>query len=63
MLKLIFSSIFIAVSQYNGQVTLPDIADLYETLGKFLKDLGQLNQVSLPFWCLFQESILSTVIS
>ncbi|XP_060562366.1 nephrocystin-3-like [Ruditapes philippinarum] len=33
-----------SVSQYNGQVTLPDIADLYETLGKFLKDLGQLNQ-------------------
>ncbi|KAL4217270.1 Nephrocystin-3 [Mactra antiquata] len=32
------------VSQYNGQVTLPEIADLYETLGRFLKDLGQLNQ-------------------
>jgi len=34
-----------AVNQYNGAVTLAEIADLYETLGKFLKDLGQLNQV------------------
>lgn len=33
-----------AVGQYNGLVSLPEIADLYETLGKFLKDLGQLNQ-------------------
>ncbi|KAH3749787.1 nephrocystin-3-like [Dreissena polymorpha] len=32
------------VGQFKGRVTLADIADLYETLGKFLKDIGQLNQ-------------------
>jgi hypothetical protein len=34
-----------AVGQYNGLVTLPRIADMYETLGRFIKDLGLLNQV------------------
>ncbi|PVD37428.1 hypothetical protein C0Q70_00018 [Pomacea canaliculata] len=31
----------------NGQITLPKIADMYEILGRFLKDLGLLNQ-ALP---------------
>ena len=40
-----------AVSQYNGAVTLPEIADIYETLGRFLKDIGQLNHVGITFFC------------
>ncbi|KAK3083411.1 hypothetical protein FSP39_021957 [Pinctada imbricata] len=32
------------VGQYNGLITLPRIADMYESLGRFLKDLGLLNQ-------------------
>ena len=35
-----------AIGQYEGKITLPRIADMYETLGRFLDDLGQLNQVS-----------------
>ena len=38
--------LFIAIGQYEGRITLPRIADMYETLGRFLDDLGQLNQVS-----------------
>ncbi|XP_041374620.1 nephrocystin-3-like [Gigantopelta aegis] len=36
-----------AVGQFDGLVTLPKIADLYETLGRFLKDMGLLKQ-ALP---------------
>ncbi|KAJ8320207.1 hypothetical protein KUTeg_001794 [Tegillarca granosa] len=32
------------VGQNNGLVTLPRIADMYESLGRFVKDLGLLNQ-------------------
>ncbi|XP_071149515.1 nephrocystin-3-like [Mytilus edulis] len=32
------------VGQYGGLITLERIADLYDSLGHFLKDLGQLNQ-------------------
>ena len=35
-----------AIGQYEGKITLPRIADIYETLGRYLDDLGQLNQVS-----------------
>ncbi|KAK3582860.1 hypothetical protein CHS0354_012470 [Potamilus streckersoni] len=35
-----------SIAQYNGTVTLPRIADMYETLGRFLKDLGHLNQAA-----------------
>ncbi|OPL20680.1 hypothetical protein AM593_05449, partial [Mytilus galloprovincialis] len=34
----------IVVGQYGGLITLERIADLYDSLGHFLKDLGQLNQ-------------------
>ena len=34
------------VGQFNGLVTLPRIADVYEALGRFLRDLNMLNDVS-----------------
>lgn len=37
---------FAVVGQYGGLITLERIADLYDSLGHFLKDLGQLNQVN-----------------
>lgn len=36
---------FPVVGQNGGLITLPRIADMYESLGRFLKDLGLLNQV------------------
>ena len=34
------------VGMFNGMVTLPRIADVYEALGRFLKDLNLLSEVS-----------------
>ena len=34
------------VGMLNGMVTLPRIADVYEALGRFLKDLNLLSEVS-----------------
>ena len=34
------------VGQFNGLVTLPRIADVYEALGRFLKDLNLFSEVS-----------------
>ncbi|CAH1790232.1 unnamed protein product [Owenia fusiformis] len=36
------------VGGFNGMVTLPRIADMYEALGRFLRDLGLLAQASTP---------------
>ncbi|KAK6166073.1 hypothetical protein SNE40_022850 [Patella caerulea] len=36
------------IGQYNGLITLPLIADMYETLGRFLKDMVLLNQALPP---------------
>lgn len=33
------------VGMFNGMVTLPRIADVYEALGRFLKDLNLLSEV------------------
>ena len=33
------------VGQFDGLVTLPKIADVYEALGRFLKDLNLLSEV------------------
>ena len=35
------------VGQFNGLVTLPRIADVYEALGRFLRDLNLLNEVGI----------------
>ena len=44
---MIFDCFFITVvDQYPGFVTLPRIADVYEALGRFLRDLGLLAEVS-----------------
>ena len=34
------------VGEFNGMVTLPRIADVYEALGRYLRDLGMLSEVS-----------------
>ncbi len=33
------------VGQFDGMVTLPRIADVYEALGRFLRDLNLLSEV------------------
>ena len=35
----------------DGQIVLPRVADMYEILGRFLKDLGLLSQVSGGLMC------------
>lgn len=42
---------FPVVGQNGGLITLPRIADMYESLGRFLKDLGLLNQVCTKYTC------------
>lgn len=42
---------FPVVGQNGGLITLPRIADMYESLGRFLKDLGLLNQVCSKYTC------------
>lgn len=36
------------VGQFNGLVTLPRIADVYEALGRFLRDLNLLSEALTP---------------
>ena len=36
------------VGQFNGLVTLPRIANVYEALGRFLRDLNLLNEALTP---------------
>lgn len=36
---------FTVVGHYDGLVTLPRVADVYEALGRFLRDLGLLTEV------------------
>lgn len=45
---------FPVVGQNGGLITLPRIADMYESLGRFLKDLGLLNQVCSKYTCTLQ---------
>ena len=47
--QLIFMHVFSSSS--DGQIALPRVADMYEILGRFLKDLGLLSQVSGGLMC------------
>lgn len=48
--------IFIAV---HGALSLPDVADVHELLGKFMSDLNLLSEVKISFKLLVVE-LLST---
>ena len=52
---------FAVVGQFGGLVTLPRIADVYEALGRFLRDLNLLNEVSrrrkLLYWYLILKYV------
>ena len=41
------------VGMFNGMVTLPRIADVYEALGRFLKDMNLLSEVLMLSSCGF----------
>ena len=45
------SSCMFFSSSSDGQIALPRVADMYEILGRFLKDLGLLSQVSGGLMC------------
>ena len=45
------------VGQFNGLVTLPRIADVYEALGRFLKDLNLFSEVSFSCTTLLKNFI------
>lgn len=45
IIQLSIVILIVVVGQHGGLITLPRIADMYESLGRFLKDLGLLNQV------------------
>ncbi|KAH0627264.1 hypothetical protein JD844_002778 [Phrynosoma platyrhinos] len=45
-----FSSLKLYEKSCDGEESMISLADLYETLGRFLKDLGLLSQVSTSLW-------------